>query len=326
MPEISIITPVFNSEKTLERCIRSVLAQNYTDYELILIDDGSTDCSGSLGDSFAAMDSRISIWHTDNHGVSSARNTGITKALGRYLFFLDSDDALEPDALSVYSAAAENGTNDVVIGRLSVIAHGVETREIGIERDLIAGSEIWELICQDTAPFGYAGGKMIRTELIKENGIRFNTKMRSQEDLDFFLSAYPLCQRFRLIPYAGYCYYYMESTRNPPISDLISNQMKALRGASQRTTVSVQACQAVIRRIQGQVYTSLYHAAGTDQYSQIVQQLTSIDGLISLLSKASSKGEAGLVAGWFAKGKHKRIRNYFAVRNTIRDAARKLHR
>ena len=272
------------------------------------------------------MDPRIKIWHTDNHGVSSARNTGISNATGRYLLFLDSDDALEPDALSVYSAAAENGTNDVVIGRLNIITNGAETGKIGIERDLKAGSEIWELICQDTAPFGYAGGKMIRTALIKENGIRFNVEMRSQEDLDFFLSAYPCCQRFRLIPYVGYRYYYTEATRNPPVADLVSNQLKALRYASQITAISAQTYHAVTRRIQGQVYTALYHAAGTDQYNQIVHQLTSIDGLISLLSSAASKGEAGLVAGWFARGKHTRIQNYFAVRNTIRDAARKLHR
>ena len=326
MPEISIITPVFNAEKTLERCIQSVLVQNYTNYELILIDDGSTDCSGSLGDSFAAMDSRINVWHTDNCGVSSARNAGIEKAQGQYLFFLDSDDALEPDALSVYSTAAENGSSDVVIGRLSVIANGAKTRKIGIERDLKAGSEIWELICQDTAPFGYAGGKMIRTELIKENQIRFNPEMHSQEDLDFFLSAYPLCQQFRLIPYAGYRYYYTESTRNPPVADLVSNQLKALRYASQKTAISARTYQAVTQRIQGQIYTALYHAAGTDQYNQIVQQLTSIDGLVSLLSSAASKGEAGLVAGWFARGKHTRIQNYFAVRNSVRDVARKLHR
>lgn len=326
MPEISIITPVFNAEKTLERCIRSALAQNYTDYELILIDDGSTDCSGSLCDSFAAMDSRIKIWHTDNHGVSSARNTGISNAAGRYLLFLDSDDALEPDALSVYSAAAENGTNDVVIGRLNVITNGAETGKIGIERDLKAGSEIWELICQDTAPFGYAGGKMIRTALIKENGIRFNVEMRSQEDLDFFLSAYPCCQSFRLIPYAGYRYYYTETTRNPPVADLVSNQLKALCCASQKTELSLQTQQVILGRIQMLIYTSLYHAAGTDEFDRIVRQLDSLDGLIPLLRTAAVKGEQGRIVFWFTCGKHTRIQRYFSVRNSIRDMIRKLRR
>lgn len=326
MPEISIITPVFNAENTLKRCIQSVLSQNFADFELILIDDGSTDNSGSIGDGFAAVDTRIKIWHTDNCGVSSARNTGISKAQGRYLLFLDSDDALKEDALSVYSSASENGINDVVIGRLTVIANGTETGKIGIDRDLKVGSEIWELICQDTAPFGYAGGKMIRTALIKENGIRFNVEMRSQEDLDFFLSAYPYCQSFRLIPYAGYRYYYLESTRNPPIVDLVSNQLKALCCASQKTKLSLQTQQVILGRIQTLIYTALYHAAGTDEFDPIVRQLDSLDGLIPLLRTAAVKGEQGRIVFWFACGKHTRIQRYFLVRNSIRDMIRKLRR
>lgn len=326
MPEISIITPVFNSENTLKRCIQSVLSQNFGDFELILVDDGSTDSSGSIGDSFAAVDARIKIWHTDNHGVSSARNTGISKAQGRYLLFLDSDDALREDALTVYSSASENGSNDVVIGRLTVITNEVESGKIGVDCDLKAGSEIWELICQDTAPFGYAGGKMIRTALIKENEIRFNVEMRSQEDLDFFLSAYPCCQSFHLIPYAGYCYYYLESTRNPPILDLVSNQLKALRYASQKTKLSLQTQQVISGRIQTLIYTALYHVAETDEFDRIVPQLESLDGLISLLRTTAVKGECGRVASWLVRGKHMRIRRYFLVRNSIRDMIRKLRR
>lgn len=326
MPEISIITPVFNSEKTIERCIHSVLAQDYQDYELILIDDGSTDCSGSLGDSYAAMDPRVKIWHTDNHGVSSARNIGIAKAQGEYLFFLDSDDAIAEDTLSVYSRATDNGINDVVIGSLTVMENGVAAGEIGIGHDLQAGNEIWEWICRDTAPFGYAGGKMLRTALVKENSIRFNTAMRSQEDLDFFLSVYPFCKSFRLIPYAGYYYYYSESVRNPPIADLVSNQMKALHSASQIINISSQAYHIITQRIQKQVYSALYHAVETDRYEPIVDQLASVDGLIPLLRETSFGGESAWVTRWFAQGKYTRIRVYFAARNFIRDVVRKLHR
>lgn len=91
-PMFSIIVPVYNTEKELERCVRSVTCQSFRDFELILVDDGSKDRSGALCDAFSAEDSRIVAIHQQNAGSSEARNTGIRAAKGDYLLFLDSDD------------------------------------------------------------------------------------------------------------------------------------------------------------------------------------------------------------------------------------------
>ena len=91
-PMFSIIVPVYNTEKELERCVRSVTCQTYQDFELILVDDGSKDSSGAMCDTFSAEDSRIVAIHQQNAGSSEARNTGIRAAKGDYLLFLDSDD------------------------------------------------------------------------------------------------------------------------------------------------------------------------------------------------------------------------------------------
>ena len=89
---ISIIVPVYNTEKYLHRCIDSVLAQTYQDFELLLIDDGSKDSSGAICDEYAAQDTRVRVFHKENGGVSSARNVGLDLAQGEWVTFVDSDD------------------------------------------------------------------------------------------------------------------------------------------------------------------------------------------------------------------------------------------
>lgn len=100
-PKISVIVPVYNVEKFLRRCIDSILAQTFTDFELLLIDDGSKDKSGEICDEYAAKDARIRVFHKQNGGVSSARNLGIDKAQGEWVYFVDSDDWIEIETLSI---------------------------------------------------------------------------------------------------------------------------------------------------------------------------------------------------------------------------------
>lgn len=101
MSTVSIIVPIYNEEEHLERCIESVLNQVYTNFELLLIDDGSTDNTGEICDKYVLKDSRIRVFHRENGGVSKARNFGISQAIGEWVMFLDSDDYLFDNALSV---------------------------------------------------------------------------------------------------------------------------------------------------------------------------------------------------------------------------------
>lgn len=97
MPVISIIVPVYNVEKYLDKCVKSILIQTFEDFELILVDDGSKDRSGVMCDEYAKLDPRIKVIHKENGGLSSARNAGIDIALGEFLGFVDSDDYIEAD-------------------------------------------------------------------------------------------------------------------------------------------------------------------------------------------------------------------------------------
>src|SRR5690606_27273688 len=92
MPKVSVIIPVYNAEKYLRECIDSVLAQTFDDFELLLINDGSTDGSGKICDEYAQKDARVKVFHKENGGVSSARNLGLDNAKGEWITFIDSDD------------------------------------------------------------------------------------------------------------------------------------------------------------------------------------------------------------------------------------------
>ncbi|ESU32048.1 hypothetical protein G3A_13005 [Bacillus sp. 17376] len=120
-PKISIIVPVYKVEKYLHKCIDSILAQTFTDFELILIDDGSPDNCGRICDEYARKDSRVSVIHKENGGQASARNMGIDLAKGEFIGFVDSDDWIEPDMYELlYKICTEN---DCDISNISSIIY-----------------------------------------------------------------------------------------------------------------------------------------------------------------------------------------------------------
>lgn len=140
---ISVIVPVYNAEKWLRRCVDSILAQTYTDFELLLIDDGSKDGSGAICDEYAALDARVRVFHKENGGVSDTRNLGLGVSGGEYLMFLDADDFwLQDDVLEVLVGKAEEYDLDIVRGEYSAMHEDgtlAWNREISTERRNHAG-------------------------------------------------------------------------------------------------------------------------------------------------------------------------------------------
>lgn len=127
MPIISVIIPAYNAAGYLERCLGSLRDQTFEDWEAVCVDDGSTDGTGALLDTFAAGDPRIRVIHKANEGVSVARNTGVAQAEGRYLLFVDSDDFLHPRTMEITFSLAERDGSDLVCFTYD---HGYRTRLI----------------------------------------------------------------------------------------------------------------------------------------------------------------------------------------------------
>jgi glycosyltransferase involved in cell wall biosynthesis len=135
VPTISIIVPIYNVEQYLLKCLDSILAQTYSDFELILVNDGSKDNSGRICEEFSHKDKRIKVFHKANGGVSSARNIGINIANGDYLAFVDPDDTLEPNMYETLIQAAEKYNVDIVVCPIRII--NLLTNKISV-------SKIWK--------------------------------------------------------------------------------------------------------------------------------------------------------------------------------------
>ena len=112
---ISIIVPVYNVEKYLHRCIDSILAQSFTDFELLLVNDGSKDKSGEICDEYAAKDSRVRVFHKENGCVTSARKLGFDSSVGEYVLFVDSDDYIDKDGIASLVSLSDDDV-DIIIG------------------------------------------------------------------------------------------------------------------------------------------------------------------------------------------------------------------
>lgn len=190
-PLISVIVPVYNVKSLLPRCIDSLLNQKFTDYEVLLVDDGSTDGSGDICDEYGKKDSRIKVIHKSNEGVSRTRNRGIDEARGEWITFVDSDDYITPDYLSDLYACTHSGIGLVV----QSLKHIRENGETLYDYYLPEGEKVY-----DTSDFaqmvkeqylsqrGYTVSKLFKKELLNDRNIRFNTEIKFCEDWIFLFS------------------------------------------------------------------------------------------------------------------------------------------
>lgn len=189
-PTVSIIVPIYNAEKYIRRCIDSVLSQEYTNFELILADDGSKDSSGDICDEYAAKDSRVRVIHKENSGVSDTRNVAISEATGTYLQFLDSDDWITPDATKLLVRAATEHHCDLVISDFYRVVGERVSHKGDIEDDgVLTREEFAEHMMENPADFYYGvlWNKLYRRDLVEKYNLRMDESVSWCEDFLFNL-------------------------------------------------------------------------------------------------------------------------------------------
>ena len=208
---ISVIVPVYNTEKFLHRCVDSILNQTYKNIEIILIDDGSTDASGSICDEYAKIDSRIKVIHKENEGVSRARNLALEIAKGEYIGFVDSDDSIEPDMYEIlydnilhYGAEISlcnqkriNGNfaeNESSIDKITVFNRNEAIKELSLERAFSGG------LCN----------KMIKKSVLDK--VRFAEDIYFAEDKLFLMQFLLICNKVVFDPAPKYNYFIRENS------------------------------------------------------------------------------------------------------------------
>jgi len=214
---ISVIVPVYNVKRYLARCIESVLRQTMADFELILVDDGSTDGSGAMCDTYV-QDERVRVLHQENRGLGLARNAGLERAQGEYVCFIDSDDYAGPELLEHLVTAARRHQADVVIGGWTdVSADGRERRRSRPEALFAAEEERRACIlgCVAAPPESReevlwsvsAWAKLYRRDVIERHGLRFvSERVWISEDILFHLDFLMCAKRVAVAADVSYCY------------------------------------------------------------------------------------------------------------------------
>ena len=202
MPLISVIVPVFKVEKYLPRCLDSILSQTFTDFELLLVDDGSPDSCPEICDEYARRDRRISVIHKENGGLSSARNAALDRATGKYVSFVDSDDYITADALQTLYSALTETDSDIAVGNMMSVDESGYISEFYIPADgrtLLEGDEILSTLNQPCAC-----NRLYKSEIFRS--LRF-PEGRLYEDV--FIYHRILAQTKRMVLTGKTDYYYL---------------------------------------------------------------------------------------------------------------------
>ena len=231
---LSIIIPIFNAEKYLEKCIDSILEQRYTEYELILVDDGSIDKSAQMCDEYADKDNRVIVIHKENGGLSDARNTGVKVTKGEYIFFIDSDDFLDDNkALEKIVNRLKKSNADVLnFGFKKYYANeDKEYNYFKIDKNMpieyCKDEKGFEFLMQNSLYIASAWNKVIRRQLFEKSDLSFKKGIYS-EDIDWCARLLIVAKKFDFINESFYCYRQREGS----ISKSISNKnLKDLKDA-----------------------------------------------------------------------------------------------
>ena len=218
---ITVVVPVYNMKDYLSKCIDSLLRQTYCDYEIIIVDDGSTDGSAQLCDREAEKSDRIRVVHKTNGGLPSARNCGMDNAKGEYVIFPDPDDWVEPDYLAHLSSVMDKNHADLSIcGFFRFSDKGEWPFRLPPSSVMDVKTALHRLVLPSDFS-GYAWNKLFSMKIIQNEGLRFDEELKSLQDLHFCFRYFQFCERIAFDPIPLYHYNIRTgvSTFNAPLTE-----------------------------------------------------------------------------------------------------------
>lgn len=215
MPQISVIVPVYKVEKYIHRCVDSILAQTFTDFELILVDDGSPDNCGAICDEYAARDPRIHVIHKKNGGLSSARNAGLDIAQGEYIMFCDSDDYVAPDWCEWLLKTVCSFPNSFIVSNLWKVWGDIQQPYQPVSTH-VHNTSYFTIYKYGLS--AYAVNKIYSADVIKKHHLQFDEACYFAEDVEFNSMYCSFCSDCIYI--AKPLYYYVDT------SDSIMNRYR----------------------------------------------------------------------------------------------------
>lgn len=225
---ISVIVPVYNAAKYLPECLRSICGQTYTDLEILLIDDGSTDGSGQICDSFAHQDNRVRVIHKCNGGVASSRNAGLRAVTGSYIMFVDSDDTIDREMISVlYQRMCCDGSDMAICKHADVYADGRTTDEFckWFENVVVSPEWIMEQIADGKRYSPALWGKLYKRDVLNDLTV---PDLLCGEDMWLIPDIFSRCDLVSFVDRTLYYYYHRQGSITRAASDAVL--LDSLRG------------------------------------------------------------------------------------------------
>lgn len=313
---VSIVVPVYNAETYIEACVDSIRRQSYSDWELLLIDDGSQDNSSTLLDEFAGFDRRITVVHTPNGGPSAARNTGIAISSAKYIMFVDADDLLASDYVEGLVTEVERYGTDVLYTNYDVMEGGRVSRRVrnplGIAKLVNEGVDCYIRALYGDDAFGKSRdvniasyASIYRAEIIRSNKkLRFPTDYRYYEDLMFNIR---FCARAQAIGCSEISGYHLRRDGQASLSTLDAEKFDSIIGslcaildmASEEPRTRRESCvhgaeHRVVRFARSYVAAILgSNAAEDDKYEEFLRLANN-----PLVQYCHSECPSNKLAGW----------------------------
>lgn len=309
MVTVSIIIPVYNVEEYIEKCIESLIQQTFSDIEIIVVNDGSTDNSGLICDDMANKDSRIKVIHKNNQGVSSARNVGIKNSKGKYIHFVDADDTVEKNIIEkLVNKMKEKNMDLALCGyRRLYIEHGckMKTKEYDVKHFEGSIKDIGFLL-EHLLKNGLIQGpcwKLFKKEIIEKYNIKFPEEYSFGEDTIFVYKYLLYCKEISIVP--GCLYNYIDHQSNSLSSQVGKDKMNTYLEIHQllkanllkhdicelKSVTDNLLCESIVSSL-GEFYKPNYLVKKEHRYIQI-EQIINNDYLVSKFKRY--------------KGKHKQI-------------------
>lgn len=209
-PRVSVIVAAYNADKYLCRALDSLVAQTFTDYEVIVVDDGSTDQTGTIAEKYPVCNPRFRVIHKSNGGVASARQAGLDSATGEYIIHVDADDWVDPEMLEeMVHFADANGSDVLICDIMTIMPNGIvdywKQKPVSLEHTHVMGQMMGEL-------FGSLWNKLIRRSCFSKYNIRFREDVQVCEDLLVVMSllSHPVS-----VSYLGKAFYHYDRSQNP---------------------------------------------------------------------------------------------------------------
>lgn len=217
MIKISVVMPVYNKEMYLDKTLQCILNQSYKNFEVIIVNDGSTDNTKKICDEYAEKDSRISVYHIENGGVSNARNTGLKYVTGEYIQFIDADDCINEGIFEKYESILENKSYDILFStynKVDYLGNILTKVDVGYYGKCMKEQILMDFVKKqvNTGYYGCVSNKLIRKDIISENKLKFNKRIPLAEDFDFFLDVYRYSNSYYFMDFNSFNY--LQNTQN----------------------------------------------------------------------------------------------------------------